>query len=321
MAATRISNLRENQTIREAIQRIALRGVVDPSTNAVHNTGRTSGYVCKIHSDESDELYGTVDVQEYNTMAHESTDEMQVGYHEGVRLSSLQNNSKGMVIIPKLYSEVVIVTDPVSQTEYVSMVSHVDVIQLDSHDTITVGVKEREEFNEGDEESPDIDELEETGVFTKTTYQKNSITNEVQDKDSKNKSSIAMNGSQIKSVVGDDESSSTIDHDKVNLKHDKSELTLNNSEGTLKSGSSKVKVEDGTVYLGSDSGTDDSVLGGQLADVLMDMLDYISQIKTTTQLGPQPPLNLAQFIALKAKISSFKSSHSGFLTKKVQVQK
>lgn len=319
--ATRISNLRENQTIREAIQKIALRGIVDPSTNAVHNTGRTVGYVCKIHSDESDELCGTVDVQEYNNVAMESTDDVQIGFHEGVRLSALQDNSKGMVIIPKLYSEVVIVTDPVTQTEYVSMVSHVDVIQLDSHDTITVGVKEREAFDEGNEESPDIDELEETGVFTKTTYQKNSIKHEVQDKDSKNKSSQVMDGSQIYSIVGDNESSSTINHDKVNLKHKNSQLELNDNEGTLMSGSSKVKVENGTVYVGSDSGTDDAVLGSQLADVLMDILNYISQIKTTTQLGPQPPLNIAQFIALKSKINSFKSSHSGFLTKKVQIQK
>ena len=319
--ARRISNLSENQTIREAIQKIALRGLVDPSTNTVHNTGRTIGYVCKIHSDESDELFGTVDVQEYNNVAMESTDDVQIGFHEGVRLSALQDNSKGMVIIPKLYSEVVIVTDPVTNTEYVSMVSHVDVIQLDSHDTITVGVKERKEFDVNDENSPDIDELEETGVYTRTTYQKASIKHEVQDKDSKNKSSQTMDGSQIYSVVGDDESSSTISHDKVNLKHKKSELELNDNEGTLTSGSSKVKVENGTVYVGSDSGTDDAVLGSQLADVLMDILNYISQIKITTQLGPQPPLNMAQFIALKSKINSFKSSHSGFLTKKVQIQK
>jgi hypothetical protein len=51
------------------------------------------------------------------------------------------------------------------------------------------------------------------------------------------------------------------------------------------------------------------------------MLNYASQIKTTTQLGPQPPLNLASFIALKAKISAWKGAHSGFLTQKVQVQK
>lgn len=315
------SDLRSNQIIREAIQKIALRGLVDPSTNTVHNTGRTTGYVCKIHSDEDDELFGTVDVQEYVNMAFQSTDEMKVGYHEGVLLSALQNNSKGMVIIPKLYSEVTIVADPVTNTEYVSMFSHVDIIQLDSHDTITVGVREREEFDESDEESPDIDELEETGVYTRTTYQKNSIVNEVQDKDDKNKSRLIMDGSQIQSVVGDNESSATVDHDKVNLKHDKSEVTVNSDEATVKSGGSKVKVTDGTVYLGSESGTDDAVLGGQLADILMNILNYISQIKTSTQLGPQPPLNVAAFIALKSQINSFKASHSGFLTNKVLVQK
>lgn len=317
----RRSDLRSNQIIREAIQKIALRGLVDPSTNTVHNTGRTTGYVCKIHSDEDDELFGTVDVQEYVNMAFQSTDEMKVGYHEGVLLSALQNNSKGMVIIPKLYSEVTIVADPVTNTEYVSMFSHVDVIQLDSHDTITVGVREREEFDESDEESPDIDELEETGVYTRTTYQKNSIVSEVQDKDGKNKSRQIMDGSQIQSVVGDNESSATVGHDKVNLKHDKSEVTVDSGEATIKSGGSKVKVTDGTVYLGSDSGTDDAVLGGQLADILMNILNYISQIKTSTQLGPQPPLNVAAFIALKSQINSFKASHSGFLTNKVLVQK
>lgn len=315
------SDLSQNQTIREAIRKIALRGLVDPSTNTVHDTGRITGYVCKIHSDESDELFGTVDVQEYQTMAFESTDDMPVGLHEGVLLSAMQNNMNGMVIIPKLYSEVTIVADPESHTEYVSMFSHVDIIQLDSHDTITVGVREREPFDESDEESPDVNELEETGVFTQTTYKKNSIVSQVQDEDDKNKSSLSMDGNQIYAVVGDAESEYLQSHDKIQAKHDKAELELNGSESTIKFGNSKVKVEDGTVYLGSDSGTDDAVLGGQLADILMDIVGYISQIKTTTQLGPQPPLNMAQFIALKAKINSFKSSHSGFLTKKVQVQK
>ena len=315
------SDLSQNQTIREAIRKIALRGLVDPSTNTVHDTGRITGYVCKIHSDESDELFGTVDVQEYPTMAFESTDDTPVGLHEGVLLSAMQNNMNGMVIIPKLYSEVTIVTDPESHTEYVSMFSHVDIIQLDSHDTIKVGVKEREPFNESDEESPDVNELEETGVFSQTTYKKNSIVNQVQDEDDKNKSSLSMDGNQINASVGDGESEVLLNHDKVRAKHDKAELELNGSESTVKYGSSKVKVEDGTVYLGSDSGVDDAVLGGELADILMDIVGYISQIKTTTQLGPQPPLNMAQFIALKSKISSFKSSHSGFLTKKVQVQK
>ena len=56
------SDLSQNQTIREAIRKIALRGLVDPSTNTVHDTGRVTGYVCKIHSDESDEQIGRAHV-------------------------------------------------------------------------------------------------------------------------------------------------------------------------------------------------------------------------------------------------------------------
>jgi len=62
-------------------------------------------------------------------------------------------------------------------------------------------------------------------------------------------------------------------------------------------------------------------LGVELANVLDELLGYIGQIMTTTMLGPQPPINVASFIALKAKIASFKGAHSGFLTKKVQIQK
>ena len=38
-------------------------------------------------------------------------------------------------------------------------------------------------------------------------------------------------------------------------------------------------------------------------------LDYIAQIKTTTQLGPQPPLNVPAFLSLKGQIERFKSTH------------
>lgn len=313
------SDMRQNQTIREAIKKIALHGLVDPNTNTVHDTGRITGYVSKIHYDEDDELFGTIDVKEYPTTAYQSTEDMPIGLHEGVLLSSMQNNSNGMVIIPKLFSEVTIVADPVTHTEYVSMFSHVDLIQLDSHDTITVGVREREEFDEDDVNSPDIHELKETGVFSKTTYVKDSITNEVDD--GNEYATVTINSNNIQSSVGAGASCSVMDYDRINLQHGNSELEINDNESTLVSGGSKVKVEDGTVYLGSDSGTDDAVLGSQLADILMDIVGCIGQIKTTTQLGPQPPLNMAKFIALKAKINSFKSSHSGFLTQKVQVQK
>lgn len=312
-------NLSSNQTIREAIQRIALHGIVNPSTGVVRDSEKISGYVAKIHTDG--ELAGTIDVQEYSSFSMNGDDDIKIGYHEGVYLSSIQNNLNGMVIIPKMYSEVTIMTDPESKIEYVSMFSHVDLIQLDSHDKISIGVTEREEYKPDDEEGNDIEELEETGVHAKTSYTKDSVTTDVQGESDADHSVFTIDCKKLNVNIGNDKSSQLIDKDKITLKHGDAESILADSSNTVKYGSSSVVVEDGVVYLGSKSGVDDAVLGSELATILMDILNYISQIKTTTQLGPQPPLNMAQFIALKAKINSFKSSHSGFLTKKVQVQK
>jgi hypothetical protein len=313
MNKTLHSDLSSNQVLREAIQKIALHGVVNSSTGVVRDTGKFTGYVAKIHTDG--EFAGTVDVQEYSSLSMSEDKDKKIGYHEGVYLSALQDNSKGLLIIPKMYSEVVVSIDPESKNEYVSMFSHVDVIQLDSHEKAVIGVTEREDFDESDEDSPDVQDLEETGVFARTTYLKDSVVTEVQGEDGADHVRQVIDSMQVRTVVGDDKSSVTIDQEGIQLKHGKAESTLDDDSNTIKHGSSSVTIKDNTVFLGSESGTDDAVLGGELATILMDMLNYISQIKTTTQLGPQPPLNIAQFIALKTKINMFKSSHSGFLTK------
>ncbi|MDR1089840.1 MAG: hypothetical protein LBL79_02085 [Prevotella sp.] len=308
-----------NQSIREAIQKIALHGLVNPSTGTVHDTAKITGYVAKIHTDG--DLAGTIDVQEYLALSVAEDEGAKMGYHEGVYLSAIQDNSKGMVIIPKLYSEVTIVIDPETKQEYVSMFSHVDIIRLDSHEEVVIGVTEREEYDLEDEDSPDIKDLEETGVYARTTYIKNSSITEVQGEGESDHTIQTIDDTKFQVIAGNNKSSQLIDKKKIQLKHDKAEMTLDDGSATLKRGSSSVIAKDGVVYLGNESGVDDAVLGAELATILMDILNYISQVKTTTQLGPQPPLNVAQFIALKAKINSFKNSHSGFLTKKVQVQK
>lgn len=318
MSKNKRPDLSSNQVIRDAIRKIAWHGLINPE-GVLKDTGKVTGYVAKIHTDG--ELAGTVDVQEYYSLSMEETEDKKIGYHEGVYLSALQNNSKGLLIIPKLYSEVTISIDPETKTEYVSMFSHVDVIQLDSHDTITVGVTEREEFNESDENSPDVQDLEETGVFSKTTYVKDSITTEVQGEDDANHTKHLMDSEKVETIVGDDKSYMMMDQEQIHLKHNKAETILDEDQHLSQFGSSKVKIEDGTVYLGSDSGTDDAVLGVELATILSELVGYLGQIMTPTMMGPQPPANMASFISLKAKIDAFKSSHSGFLTKKVQVQK
>lgn len=331
---TKHADLSSNQTIREAIQKIALRGVIKGDSDVIRNTEKITGYVAKIHTEG--DLAGTIDVQEYIDWAFAVDEENKQGYHEGVYLSAIQNNN-GMVIVPKLYSDVTIEMDPESKTEYVTMFSHVDIIQLDSHDKIYIGVKEREGFDPSSEEGPDIPELEETGVHAQTNYTKDNIITDVQGEDEANKVVQTIDSTKIETIIGEDKTTSLMNqeqysvvHDKsslllnddgVNVEFDKGGMSINSSESTLAMGGSSVVVEDGTVYLGSKSGTDDAVLGSQLADILCNILDFCSQIMTTTMMGPQPPLNIASFISLKAQITAFKSAHSGFLTRKVQVQK
>lgn len=302
--------------ISEAIRKIALKGIADPNQGFVYGSRRITGYVAKVNDDL------TIDVQEY--LDEQEFKGEKIGYHEGVYLSALESNPNGYVIVPKLYSEVVIVKDPVSKIEYVSMFSHVDVIQLESSDKVTIGVVERDELNLNDDNSPDVDELEATGLSGKTTYTKEEVLTEVVDEEGDKSSSIDMKSDAIDIAVSDgDESTAHFDKEKIEFERGKSKTTLNDKENTMENGGEKVKVTENVVYVGSDSGTSHAVLGEELADILMDILDYCSQIKTTTMLGPQPvlPPTIVQFITLKTKISVWKSATSQFLTRKVEIQK
>ena len=102
-------------------------------------------------------------------------------------------------------------------------------------------------------------------------------------------------------------------------------VNISDGETSITNKSTLIKIDSTpgqeTVYLGSDSDVDVAVLGNELADVLLDMLGALSQMMTTTLIGPQPPINLASFIQLKTKIQTFKSMTAGFLTSKVKIQR
>ena len=310
--------LGSNDAIKKAIQRIALHGVANRDTGIVRNTEKITGYVVKIHTEG--DLAGTIDVQEYVNLGVVLNESVKPGYHEGVYLSAIQDNRSGMVIIPKLYSEVTVETDPATLTEYVTMFSHVECIQLDAHDIVTIGVSEREEYDVDDVDGKEVDELDLTGAHAKTIYTKDSATTEVQVEENGDKTTQMITGQDF-SVDVSEESSLLINKETIVLQRGNSSNELSDSENKMACGSSSVIVQDSTVFVGGDNNTDDAVLGVELASLLEDVLDSIAQIQVTTQLGPQPVLNMAKFIATKAKISAYKSSHSGFLTKKVQIQK
>lgn len=298
------NDLSANEAIYEAIRQIALHKLVNPKNNVIKNTSRISGYVTKIHTDENDELYGTVDVQEYNDSLanNQAKDEgLPVGLHEGVFLSAIQNNDNGLITIPYLNSDVVIATDPDTLKEYVVAYSHADTVQIDTHTKTIIGVTETKEFEES-EDSPDVDQLEKTGLHAHTEYTKEHAKTEVAKSDKNEEKSIfEVTADQIKAL------------------HDKAQIVLDAKEILAKYNAKEIVINDKGVYLGSGKATEPAVLGNQLATILIDWLGALSSMLTPTMMGPQPPANVAKFVALQSKINSYKAATSGFLSKTVKV--
>lgn len=333
-----ISNLSANEAIYDAIRQIAFHKLINPRTNAMKNTSRISGFVVKFHDDPNDELYGTVDVQEYNldTEANRQAieDGLPVGLHEGVYLSALQNNERGLLTIPYLYSDVVIATDPESLKEYVVQYSHADTVQVDAHSKVVIGVTETEEFQQT-EDSPDVDELEATGVHAHTTYTPVSIlsvvgkSNKPEEQSSlelsadkieaiRDKGKFVMDGNQVYAQY-DEKTSVTLNAEQFGAKYDKSQLLMDAQQLLAKYGAKEIVIKDNGVYVGSGDANEPGVLGNQLASLLVEWLGALSSMMTPTMMGPQPPANVAQFVSLQAKINSYKAAISGFLSKTVKI--
>lgn len=171
----------------QAVRNTAMKGTID-SQGGVYGTRKITGYVCNVHGldDEDEKLRGTVDVQE--TEYDPGDDKYQgAGHHKGVLCSAIQDNHCGFYIIPSMYSDVVIVQDPVTMDEYVTMYSHVDIIHLQSHQAVKIGVVETDEFQESkddeDDDTPDYYELPETGNAAFTQYNKEEIVHTVSTED------------------------------------------------------------------------------------------------------------------------------------------
>lgn len=177
-----------------AIQKAAKKGNVT-RRGAFVGTQKMLGYVCNIHDDESDELYGTVDVQEYDE-DYENV-EAGVGHHEGVLLSAVQKNGTGYLIIPELYSSVVITQDPVSLEEYILSYTNVRELRLMAHQAVTIGVESLSDMGDGIEDET-LDTVERTGKSAVTKYSDEVIVNKVVDSDNEAMSSLSTSGYIIK---------------------------------------------------------------------------------------------------------------------------
>lgn len=330
--------LAESRKLAEGIQNIAGKKLLDKHGNPLYS-GRTVGYVCNVYP-EGDEWEGTIDVQEFNK--NYDDEKADVGLHEHVRISAIQNNKSGVLLVPQLYSEVVIVQDPASQEEYVISFSHVDVIQMNSHQKASIGVTETEEFVEDQDDDKDFDNLEKTGSSAHTYYDKDSITDIVTEHDKEGDDETKNQNGTVSRKVTKDKIVEQIG--------EKTTLTTENTKRTLQIGDNLTIVMDGsgkidinangtTVTIdskgqstkigGSDSAqitvdsggnvivgeaADNAVLFSELNTLLSKLFNYLASALTATQIGPQPLSTGPQIGALSGELPKI-------MSKKVKIAK
>ena len=330
--------LAESRKLAEGIQNIAGKKLLDKHGNPLYS-GRTVGYVCNVYP-EGDEWEGTIDVQEFNK--NYDDEKADVGLHEHVRISAIQNNKSGVLLVPQLYSEVVIVQDPASQEEYVISFSHVDVIQMNSHQKASIGVTETEEFVEDQDDDKDFDNLEKTGSSAHTYYDKDSITDIVTEHDKEGDDETKNQDGTVSRKVTKDKIVEQIG--------EKTTLTTENAKRTLQIGDNLTIVMDGsgkidinangtTVTIdskgqstkigGSDSAqitvdsggnvivgeaADNAVLFSELNTLLSKLFNYLASALTATQIGPQPLSTGPQIGALSGELPKI-------MSKKVKIAK
>lgn len=280
--------------IKEAIRKIALGRSIDRinlspgGTGGVGTARMIHGYVAKIHGDPSDsefaEYGGTIDVGEYP----DETASTEHIIHKGVLLSGVKDNSGGFLIIPTLFSDVTVVSDAGTKYMYVLNFSHADVLQINSHNEVTVGVRETEELDPDSNDSPDYDELEPTGNETKTTYTAAAIDTVAKDEGGK-EATVHIDPENIKQAV------------------DKAEINLSAEKVETKVGGKAVTVTGQKITVGAEDATEPLVLGQQLAQLMMEFLTECTKIMTPTLMGTMPAINAPNFAPLMSKIQNFLS--------------
>jgi hypothetical protein len=291
---TKINSKNRERMIGEAIRKIALGRSIDriamsaPGTGGIGTARMIHGYVAKIHDNPADgefaEYGGTIDVGEFA----EETSGSEPVIHKGVLLSGAKNNAGGFLIVPALFSDVTILSDAATRYMYIVNYSHADIIQLNAHREITIGVVETEDLNPNDNDSPDYDELEKTGNEAFTKFSATGIETVVKNKD----------GKEAKTGIEPENISQTVDKSQITQSADKIEQKVN---------STTITVEDKKVTIGEATATEPLVLGNQLAQLMMEFLTECSKIMTPTMMGTMPAVNAPNFASLISKIQKFLS--------------
>lgn len=282
-----------NALLQKALQTIVLGASKDRIDRAPSGMGGVGtarmiyGWVSKIHDDPNDYEFedygGTIDVTEYSD---ESTTGEPFTY-KGVLLSGKKDRSGGFLIIPYLYSDVAILVDAGTDNKHVVNFSHADFVQVDSHKASKIGATETEEMDINDNDSPDYDELPETGNKSYTEYTPSQIVSVVKDKDG-NIYKRETNSFGYTESVGDTEVKVS---DKV-IQH--------------KVGEQSIMIQKDKVYLGGIS-NEPAVKGLKLTLLLKNLISTIAQITVPTLAGTMPIINAPDFLAMVNQVDTILS--------------
>lgn len=217
------------------------------------------GFVVNVHLDESDVLFGTVDVQEYtiDTNGEPNSGE---GLYEGVKLSAIQDITIGVSMVPKLYSDVVFTVSNSDNTAYIRMVSQVDVIRFESGEKISISAIDRGKYDP--EVDDDIDEMESTGNEATLDFEPLSIRSSVQDKDGwKNVIEISNRAIGIEVSDGSKKSSVKMSNSSISVETDKAKVEAGESSVKVDFNGTTFEVSDGKVVVNA---KDVQITGGSL---------------------------------------------------------
>lgn len=277
---------KEIHSFGESVKGMALHGMLDRQGNVI-GTKKMRGYVCGVHlGDEEDEkLRWTVDVQEVYFTDNETSNLEPLGVHHGVLLNGLTNPCCGFRIVPLMYSDVVISKDPETKEEYVVAYTDAQEILVGSHEKVTIGVQEYEDFSDDKEGlEKDYYELEKKENNSETTYEKDKVVHVVKSGDST--TTISQKADSIEINV----------NDKANIRivEDKYSISID-GKGTVDVDSA------GNVKLNGE--TYSAVLYEKLSQFLT---KFIQLVSTATAAG-SPLSTAANIAALTSELETFKS--------------
>lgn len=251
-----------------AIQNVSRKKLSDRN-GAIIGTRKTDGYVSYIHDDPKDELYGTVDVQEFGYDPEEDYPE---GFHEGVLLSAVPGDDNGMYIVPMLYSDVVITTEPVSPfREFIVAYSRAKIIHFHSHNKVTIGVDEAEKIVNS-EELDDIRKVKNTGNSANTLYEKDKI---------------------VHTVIKNGDASCFVSLD---------------ADGLVRISGKNIKIDGDSIQ--HNSGSQKMVLGNKLIEHLQGLCQAIASMTITTPQGAGFVANQAPFTKIASQLANDLSQKS-----------